>query len=197
MVKLIGAGFGRTGTHAMKRALEMIGFGPCHHMIEVLSNPEQLSKWRQIADAGGGDWDDVLAGYNSSIDWPSASYWRELAAHYPQAKVLLTVRSPVSWYRSFSSTILAGIGPESSPETFGHKVIRNKMFGDNPEDRDTAIAAYNRNTVEVRATIPADRLLVYEIGDGWEPLSAFLGVPVPDTAFPSSNSTESFTTTLC
>jgi hypothetical protein len=192
MVKVIGAGFGRTGTHSMKSALEQIGFGPCHHMVEVLSNPDQLAKWRRIADAGDGDWDDVLAGYNASIDWPSAFYWRQLASHCPQAKVLLTVRSPESWYKSFSSTILKGIGPESGPDTFGHKVIRNKIFGGRPEDRDVAIAAFNRNSAEVRAAIPADRLLVYEIGDGWEPLCGFLGVPVPETAFPSSNSTDEF-----
>ena len=192
MVKVIGAGFGRTGTHSMKSALELLGFGPCHHMVEVLSNPGQLARWRHIADAGSGDWDDALAGYNSSIDWPSAFYWRQLAAHFPQAKVLLTVRSPESWYKSFSSTILQGIGPESGPETFGHKVIRNQIFSGSPEDRDVAIAAFNRNNAEVRAAIPAERLLVYEIGDGWEPLCGFLGVPVPEAGFPSSNSTDEF-----
>ena len=52
MVKVIGAGFGRTGTHSMKSALELLGFGPCHHMVEVLSNPGQLARWRHIAEAG-------------------------------------------------------------------------------------------------------------------------------------------------
>lgn len=191
-LSIIGAGFGRTGTHSMKLALEMLGFGPCHHMAEVMSNPEQLAKWRAIADGAAPDWDDVLSGYRSAIDWPSAFYWRELAAHYPEAKVLLTVRSPESWYKSFSNTILEGIGPESNPESFGFKVIRNRIFGGRPEDRDVAIAAYEKNIADVRAAIPSSRLLVYEVGDGWEPLCKFLGVSVPGAPFPSSNSTDEF-----
>lgn len=192
MLKVIGAGFGRTGTHSMKQALEILGLGPCHHMAEVLSNPDQLAKWRAIAAGETPDWDDVLAGYAAAIDWPSAYYWRQLANYYPDARVLLTVRSPDSWYKSFSATILHGIGPESSPDSFGHKIIRNEIFGGNPENRDVAIAAFNRNTAEVKAAIPGNRLLVYEVGDGWEPLCRFLDVPVPERSFPSSNSTEEF-----
>ena len=87
MLKVIGAEFGRTGTHSMKQALEMLGLGPCHHMAEVLANPERLAKWREIAAGATPDWDDVLMGYGSAIDWPSAFYWRELSPHYPEAKV--------------------------------------------------------------------------------------------------------------
>lgn len=192
MLKVIGAGFGRTGTHSMKKALEMLGLGPCHHMAEVMSNPDQLATWRAIAAGETPDWNGVFTGYRSAIDWPSAHYWRELAAAFPDAKVLLTIRSPESWYKSFSSTILQGIGPETSPESFGHRIIRNKIFDGRPEDRDIAIAAFNRNTQEVRAAIPASRLLVFEVGDGWEPLCRFLGIPAPPQPFPSSNSTEEF-----
>ena len=192
MLNVIGAGFGRTGTHSMKQALEMLGLGPCHHMAEVLPNPEQLATWRAIAAGEAPDWDAVFVGYGSAIDWPSAFYWRELSAHFAEAKVLLTVRSPESWYKSFSSTILHGIGPDSSPESFGHRIIRDKVFGGIPEDREAAIAAFNRNTADVRAAIPASRLLVYEVGDGWEPLCRFLGVSIPQQPFPSSNSTEEF-----
>ena len=192
MLKVIGAGFGRTGTHSMKQALEMLGLGPCHHMAEVLANPEQLAKWREIAAGATPDWDDVLMGYGSAIDWPSAFYWRELSRHYPEAKVLLTVRSPESWYKSFSSTILEAIGPDSSPDFFGHRIIRNAVFDGRPEDREHAIAAFNRNSEDVRATIPPSRLLVYQVGDGWEPLCRFLGRPVPQAPFPATNSTEEF-----
>lgn len=192
MLKVVGAGFGRTGTHSMKQALEILGLGPCHHMAEVLARPEQLAAWRAIAAGEPPDWDGVFTGYGCAIDWPSAYYWRELAAHFPETRVLLTLRSPESWYKSFASTILQGIGPDSSPESFGHRIIRNAIFGGRPEDREAAIAAFNRNTAEVIAAIPASRLLVYEVGDGWEPLCRFLDLPVPDQPYPSSNSTEEF-----
>lgn len=191
-LSIIGAGFGRTGTHSMKEALEVLGFGPCHHMVEVLSNPDQLAKWRSIADGATPDWKDLLGAYRSSIDWPSAYYWRELVEHFPRAKVLLTVRSPQSWYTSFSKTILEGIGPNSDPESFGFKIIRNKVFDGKPENETHAIAAYEKNNATVCSSIAADRLLVYWVGDGWEPLCKFLNVPVPATPFPASNSTEEF-----
>jgi hypothetical protein len=192
MMQVIGAGFGRTGTHSMKTALEMLGLGPCHHMAEVMADSRQLAAWRDIAAGGTPNWEQLFAGYRSAIDWPSAYYWRELASAYPQAKVLLTIRSPESWYKSFSDTILQGIGPETSPDSFGHRIIRNKIFDGRPEDRELAIAAFNRNTAEVRAAIPPGRLMVFEVGDGWEPLCRFLGLPVPQQAFPSSNSTQEF-----
>ncbi len=191
-LSVIGAGFGRTGTHSMKEALEVLGFGPCHHMVEVLCKPDQRAKWRSIADGATPDWNDVLGSYRSSIDWPSAYYWRELAEHFPRAKVLLTVRSSESWYTSFSKTILEGIGPNSDPESFGFKIIRNKVFDGKPESGAHAIAAYEKNTATVCSSIAADRLLVYRVGDGWEPLCEFLDVAVPATPFPASNSTEEF-----
>ena len=191
-LSIIGAGFGRTGTHSMKEALEVLGCGPCHHMVEVLSKPDQLAKWRSIADGTTPDWDDVLGAYNSSLDWPSAYYWRELAEHFPKAKVLLTVRSAESWYTSFSKTILEGIGPDSDPNSFGLKIIRNKVFDGRPEDKGHAIAAYEKNNASVRSSVAPDRLLVYQVGDGWEPLCKFLGVDVPAIPYPVSNSTEEF-----
>ncbi len=191
-LSIIGAGFGRTGTHSMKEALEVLGFGPCHHMVEVLSKPDQRAKWRSIADGAALDWDDVLGAYNSTVDWPSAYYWRELAEYFPKAKVLLTLRSPESWYTSFSSTILEGIGPNSDPDSFGFKIIRNKVFDGRPEDKAHSIAAYEKNNASVRRSIAAERLLVYQVGDGWDPLCRFLGVAVPARPFPTSNSTEEF-----
>ena len=110
-LSVIGAGFGRTGTESMKLALEALGLGPCHHMKEGLPNPEQISLWRAVARGEPADWDQIFEGYRSAVDWPAAHYWRELAAHYPDAKVVLTVRSPESWYASMENTILKVISP--------------------------------------------------------------------------------------
>jgi Sulfotransferase domain len=189
---VIGAGFGRTGTFSLKLALETLGLGPCHHMADVLSNPHQLAKWRETAHGGARDWDNLLSGYISSIDWPSAYYWRELAEYYPKAKVLLTVRGPESWYTSFASTLLETIGPDNDPESFGVRIIRNKIFGGMPDNRDHAIATYQKNTSDVQAAFSSERLLTYQLGDGWEPLCKFLGRPIPEVPFPRSNSTEEF-----
>lgn len=190
-LQLIGAGFGRTGTESMKRALEQLGLGPCHHMTEVLADPKQRTQWRAAAHGETVDWDEVLAGYRSAVDWPSAFFWRELSAQYPQAKILLTVRDPADWYRSFSNTILAAIG-DRSPDELGPKLIGERVFGGRGADRDHAIAVYERNIAEVQAAFPPDRLLTYHVGDGWEPLCRFLALPVPDTPFPRTNSTAEF-----
>lgn len=189
---VIGAGMGRTGTYSLKLALEKLGFGPCHHMAEVMHNPEQKALWR---DAGKGvrqDWDVAYAGYRSACDWPTAYVWRDVAAHYRQAKVILTVRDPTDWYESMAGTIMQRTGAGSDPESFGAAVIRNKVFGGRFSDRDHAIAVYHAHNAAVRAAVPPERLLVYRVTEGWQPLAAFLGVPVPPEAFPRTNSTAEF-----
>jgi hypothetical protein len=189
---VIGAGFGRTGTESMKLALETLGLGPCHHMKEVLSNPRQLDIWRAAAQGDLPDWDEAFAGYRSTVDWPSAYFWRELSAYYPEAKILLTVRSAESWYESMVRTIMQVLRTSTDPASIGKRLIAEKVFGGRFDDRSHAIAVYQANIAAVQAAFPPDRLLTYNLGDGWEPLCRFLGRPVPDTPFPKTNSTEQF-----
>ena len=191
-LKIIGAGFGRTGTDSMKAALEQLGFGPCHHMKELLADPEQMQHWRWIAAGNTPDWNETFANYRSAVDWPSAFYWRELAANFPGAKVLLTLRSAESWHESFSRTILPVLEARTTPESVGTRVILEGVFGGRGGDRAHAIACFERNTAAVMAAIPPERLLVYHVGDGWEPLCRFLDQPVPATPFPRKNSAEEF-----
>ena len=195
-LSLIGAGFGRTGTLTAKTALEALGFGPCHHMGEILANPQQRTLWRAIASGQSHDWDAAFAGYKSAVDWPSAHYWRELSEFYPNARILLTVRSPESWYASFSKTILPHIVDGNDPETLGVRLINRAVFNGRPDDRAYAISVYEKNNADVQKAFSKDRLLVYELGAGWEPLCRFLGVPTPDVAFPQTNSAEEFLTTV-
>lgn len=191
-LSVIGAGFGRTGTESMKLALETLGLGPCHHMKEVLASPEQKALWRAAARGEAMDWDAAFAGYRSAVDWPSAFFWRELSEHYPDAKILLTVRSSESWYASMSNTILKSLQSSTDPDSVGLRLIRDRVFGGRLDDRAHLIAAYERNNAEVRAAFPPERLLTYHLGDGWAPLCRFLGKPVPEAPFPHSNSTEDF-----
>ena len=199
-LEIIGSGFGRTGTASMKLALEALGFGPCHHMEEVIGNPAQVPYWQAVAARKPVNWDEVFAGYRSQVDWPGAHVWRELAAAYPDAKVIHTVRPEEQWWNSFSATIgalLSGFKDIPAPPHVKaivdatYEMICVQTMGGSL-DRESALAAYRRRTEDVRAAIPPERLLVFDVAQGWEPLCRFLGVPVPDMPFPRVNSTEEF-----
>lgn len=190
-LSVIGAGFGRTGTESMKLALEHLGFGPCHHMKEVLVDAERVRQWRAISRGETPDWEAAFAGFHSAVDWPSAFFWRELSAYYPDARILLTLRSPESWYASMQKTILESIGPGNDPESIGVKLIAERVFGGRL-DREHVISVFEKNTADVQAAFGEDRLLTYHIGDGWEPLCRFLDRPVPEVPFPRTNAAENF-----
>ena len=195
-ITVIGAGLGRTGTMSLKFALEQIGFGPCFHMIELMKVPERIALWDRAGSGEAVDWEDVLRGFNATVDWPSCTFYRELAARYPAAKVILTLRDPDKWFDSTQATIFKAMDqlvadPQNPMGSMVRKVIM-KMFDDNMHDRAHCISVYNKHNDEVRRVIPASRLLVFNVAEGWEPLCKLLGVPVPATPFPSVNSTEEF-----
>ncbi|HEY3815185.1 MAG TPA: sulfotransferase [Caulobacteraceae bacterium] len=193
-IKVIGAGLGRTGTASFKRAMDILGLGPCYHMYEVFENPTAIAFWRRAGDGDLGDLAEVFKGFNSTCDWPSARWYREQAERWPDAKVVLTVRDPDAWFRSTQATIFASRDAPPGPNPFG-EMLKSVVFdqlGDARHDRDKAVAFFERHNEEVRRTISPERLLVYETGSGWEPLCAFLGVPVPEEAFPLTNTTEEF-----
>ncbi|WP_331374848.1 sulfotransferase family protein [Sinorhizobium chiapasense] len=190
---VIGAGMGRTGTHSLKLALEQLGFGPCHHMADVLRDPQQKALWRAAGKGKLPEWDAALAGYRSAVDWPSAHFWRELSTYYSDAKVILTVRDPEQWYESMAQTIgLTMDASANDPESFGVAVVGNGVFGGRFDERDHAIAVYGAHNEAVRKAVPPERLLVYEVSEGWAPLCAFLSVPLPSAPFPRTNSTAEF-----
>lgn len=198
-LKIIGSGFGRTGTMSTKMALEQLGFGPCHHMVEVMGNPDQPPYWDALAAGKLVDWADVFDGYESQVDFPGASIWHELFVAFPDAKVIHTERPEEEWWASYSATIgrffehrksLDLPPPISAIFETMDKLLLEGVFGG--LDRESSLAAYRRNNEKVRTTIPADRLLVFTPADGWAPLCRFLDVPVPDTDFPRSNAREEF-----
>jgi Sulfotransferase domain len=194
-LKVIGTGFGRTGTDSMREALAILGFGPCHHMFEVIANEEQKRRWRALVQGAAADWDLLFEGYSSCVDWPSAYYWRDLIKVYPHARVILTYRSAESWWKSFEQTILEGLNKSTDPASLGLALIRDKVFSGKPGERAHALAVYQANVDAVRTIVPPDRLLVHELGDGWEPLCAHLGVPVPGLPYPSRNTSNEFQAT--
>lgn len=195
-LKIIGTGFGRTGTDSMRAALNSLGVGPTHHMFELEEGAPLRQPWLDLAQGAQPDWDLLFTGYNACVDWPSAHYWRSLIKVYPEAKVLLTMRSAESWWNSFEATILKFIQTGDEPNGLARMLVADQVFDGRPDDRDYAIATYNRNVEEVIETVDPARLLVHNLGDGWEPLCGFLDVPVPDFEYPKGNTTENLVNRL-
>jgi len=194
-LELIGAGLGRTGTMSLKFALEQLGFGPCHHMIELIQHPETASLWERAAAGEAVDWEEVLAGYRAAVDWPACHFYRELAARYPAAKIILTVREPQSWYESTQATIFHPQFLRETEQRASNGIVQQAIlpaFEHRMHDRDHMIAVYERHNAEVRRRFPPERLLVFDVCDGWGPICRFLGVPVPAQPFPRANTTDAF-----
>ena len=195
-LRVVGAGLGRTGTHSLKLALEQLLGGPCYHMLEVFQHPEHVPLWQGAANGDMPDWDSLFAGYVATVDWPAASFWPELGASYPDAPVLLSVRdSSEEWWRSADRTIFEVsrrpvVGPDPWREMWDD-LSRNRFIA-RLDDRDAAVAAYERHNAAVRKAVPHDRLVEWRPADGWDPLCRALGVPVPDDPFPVTNTTAEF-----
>lgn len=208
-MKVIGAGFGRTGTLSLKLALEQLGFNPCYHMQEVImNNRDHATLWTAAAQGKPVDWKALFAKYQATVDWPACTFYKQLMEVYPDAKVLLSVRDPVKWYESAANTIFR-VSREGFPRLMGlmfpglkgliemtHTLIWQGTFDGKFADRDHAIAVFNRHNEEVKRTVPPERLLVYDVKEGWEPLCRFLQVPVPNTPFPRVNDTATFNNRL-
>jgi hypothetical protein len=202
LVKVIGAGFGRTGTLSTKAALERLGFGPCYHMVEFLKRPQDAPHWMAALRGEAVDWQAVFGTYQATTDWPACNFWRELAQAYPEAGVVLTVRDPERWWQSINSTLfsqhmiaaLPGADPKSPMAHVGPLagLLMNRTFDGRTADREHVIRRYEEHNARVREGVPPERLLVFEVAQGWDPLCEFLGVEAPDEPFPHLNEGANF-----
>lgn len=207
-MKIIGAGLGRTGTLSLKAALERLGFGPCFHMSEMFGHQERMHHFLAAARGEPVDWEAAFAGFESTVDWPGCAFWRPLAARYPDAKVLLSVRDPQRWYTSVRNTIHRASTASPPPEAgelpaelvrhraFVDEIVWQGHFAGRATDEEFAVRTFIEHNEAVQREIPADRLLVHRVSDGWAPLCDFLGVAVPDEPFPHLNDEESFHRTI-
>ncbi len=203
-LKLVGAGLGRTGTMSLKKALEQLTGGPCYHMFEVFEHPESVAIWHSVVRGESDDWDALMDGYNASVDWPACAYWPELSAANPDAIVLLSSRAmPEEWWASMEKTIINVLTTDLPPEAQGmvaHRAMVLDLFARRftPDWRDpeAAMAAYTRHNERVRSEIPAERLVDWQPGDGWDPICAALGVSVPSDPFPHENRSPEFQTNI-
>ena len=196
-LRVVGAGLGRTGTHSLKVALERLLGAPCYHMAEVFKRPQDIAVWQAALKGERVDWRGLFDGYAAVVDWPAAAFWPQIAEEFPDAIILLSVRDADGWWKSASGTIFAtitqrGPRPEDQP---GLRQMISDMFRTltpNFSDEAAAKAAFNRHNADVRKRAPANRLVEWRTTDGWGPLCAALGVPVPEEAFPVTNTSEQF-----
>lgn len=195
-LKVVGAGLGRTGTHTLKLALETLLGGACYHMVELMGHPDHLAVWHRAIKGEAVDWERLLDGYVAAVDWPEVAVWRELHAAYPDAVVLLSVRdSTEAWWNSFSQTIFEVMqrGPATEDDAwFAMATDMMRRFSPDGMDPDSLKAAYEAHNQSVRDAVPAGQLVEWRPGDGWAPICAGLGLPVPTQDFPHVNTTDDF-----
>lgn len=201
MLKLINAGFGRTGTTSLQVALERLGFGPCYHMFDIVGSEERLGQWEKIIyDGQHPDWEAVFDGFTSAVDGPPSLYYKPITEAFPEAKVILTIRDAERWYQSMYDTLyqFALRGGDNPPGSQQDRVYRltktmtwDGFFGGRFPEKEHAIAAFQKHNEEVINGVDGSRLLVYDVKQGWEPLCTFLGVDVPAEDFPHVNDTAS------
>ncbi|MBV9164003.1 MAG: sulfotransferase family protein [Pseudonocardiales bacterium] len=214
MLEVIGSGMGRTGTFSLKTALEILGFGPCYHMFDIIEEPQRIEQWSPLVRGEGSvDFGEVFDGYRATVDWPGCYYWRAILRRFPAAKVVLTTRNPDTWYRSMVELVhvaertgyelaaVLGSRRTSAAQTWQHmqrldrfitELIWDGAFDGRFGDPEHAKAVFERHNESVCRSAPAGQLLIFTVTDGWGPLCEFLGVDIPDTPFPRLNDVESY-----
>ena len=211
-IKIIGAGLPRTGTNTLKESLEKLGYMKTYHMKELLVHPENLPYWTSLKETGTTKWDELYNGFQATVDFPAYPWYKEHMKRYPDAKVILTVRPFEKWHSSVFSTIWQA-GPQTLPQKLAmlskllfnprlrsvikcvklaKEMIFKVHFQGKFEDKGEAEKIFNKHIADVKAYVPADKLLVYDVSEGWGPLCRFLGVPEPNEALPHLNKKENF-----
>ncbi len=195
-LKVVGAGVGRTGTHSLKLALQILLGEPCYHMVEVFEHPEHVPAWHAAAKGEPVDWDGLMSGYGAAVDWPASAFWPEMSAAFPDAVVVLSTRDVEAWWRSTQNTIFNGMNRRHPPEMSDWRAMIDEMFANRfttkIDDHDACLAAFEKHNAEVISRVPADKLVIWTASDGWGPLCKALNLPIPSEPFPLTNTTEEF-----
>jgi len=194
MLRVVGAGLPRTATRSLKDALERLLGGRCYHMHEVFTHLEDVLAWRAAIRGDAPDWREFPPNCIATVDRPASAFWREMADANPDAVIVLSTRSSAAqWWESAEATIFPVLRKESYPEYEDWLVMTKELLAreiGEGDDRVVAEAFYERHNAGVRRDAPANRLLEWRAGDGWEPLCAALGLPVPAEPFPHVNTRE-------
>ena len=199
-MRLINVGLGRTGTTSLKAALELLGFAPVYHTTDLFRSGKEMDLWEAALEGGAlslskgeqVDWRAFFADYDVA-DWPAALLYRDIINAHPEAKVLLTVRDPEQWFESIN-----GMGKQVQRlklpiprlrriKRFVDRYALNGLFGGKADDRTHMIGFFEQYIEEIKAFVPEQRLLVYNVREGWDPLCDFLDVETPQQPFPRLN----------
>ena len=211
-IKIIGAGFPRTGTNTLRESLELLGFRKTYHMKQLLVHPENLHYWSTLKATGTTNWEALYDGYEATVDFPCYPWYKQHMKQYPDAKVILSTRPFEKWYTSFYSTIWQSQNPpESERIAMGERIassprlqsvmqvmglakqtINEEHFQGKFLDKEFMEKIFNDHNEEVKNYVPANKLLIYDVCEGWEPLCNFLNVNVPTEALPHTNKKEDF-----
>jgi hypothetical protein len=191
-LRVIGAGFARTGTNSLKLALEQLLNTPCYHMWELLEHLDHAPVWTAAATGKLPDWGELLQGYGAAVDYPAAAFWPELMDAFPESLILLSVRDTDAWWHSCNRTVFPTVQslPAGPVKEMIDTLWETRFTTDFTEA--AAKAAFESSNEKVRRGVPPERLLEWRPEEGWEPICAALGVPVPDEPFPHLNTTEDF-----
>jgi hypothetical protein len=208
-MRLFGAGLPRTGTLSLKLALEQLGLAPCYHMVNVLSDLSEAPRWRKALDGELG-LDEILKDHVATVDWPGSFFYAEMLDLYPEAKVILSVRDGDAWARSMHDTIwgmfyddtltrhLSYARARVDPMWSGYLDMmknmweRSGLLNGDQTSLEWMSQSMTRYCDEVQRTVPPERLLVWNVADGWEALCEFLDLTVPDAPFPRVNDAKQF-----
>ena len=193
-IKVVGAGVGRTGTSSLKQALEFLLGKPCYHMRELIENPDDITFWHQAAFGGRLDWHTALAKYGAGVDWPFSAFWPELSRTFPTSLILLSLRPADQWWESASRTIYSPRKREPGLLTETSDEVSRTRFPIHPiiHDKKASMSLFDKWNNHVIEQAPSKRLLVWEVGDGWEPICNALNLPIPDIPFPYKNTRKEF-----
>ncbi len=200
MLEVIGAGFGRTGTHSLGLALEQLGFGPCYNMHAISKNQEHRELWKNALDGKRIDWDHMFRSYKSTVEWPGVTFFDEIIPQYPDARVILTLRDPKSWYESAQNTIfealeLSAHNPDPGKresQSLTRRLILDHTFGGRYSEKEYVLEVYRKHIQHVVEMVPRERLLQFDVRDGWKPLCDFLQKAIPVEPFPRVNERSEF-----
>jgi len=211
-IKIIGAGFPRTGTMTLKTALEILGFNKTYHYKDLIADSKKLRFWLELENTGQTDFDALFKGFEATVDFPGYPYYKILLKKYPDAKVILTKRDFEKWYESTYKTIWKSARKPIIDRLklfirklfnknlraifkcikFMRRVYLKDQFNNNFSSKAHAKNIFFKHIEEVITYVPKKQLLVYDVSEGWEPLCHFLEIPIPNQAFPHLNKKEHF-----
>ncbi|MEZ4796833.1 MAG: sulfotransferase [Flavobacteriaceae bacterium] len=211
-IKVIGAGFPRTGTTTLKKALETLGYKDTYHFKDLIANPKKLKYWKDLEEKGDTNFEALFDGFQATVDFPGYPYYKILLKKYPDAKVILTKRDVDKWYESTLKTVW-----KAGPQTVLAKIVLltkmlfntslrhtfkcikfmrstylKKQFSNNFASETHAKEVFFKHIEEVKNHVPENQLLIYDVSEGWQPLCNFLDKPIPKEDFPHLNKKENF-----